>query len=145
MLFRSPPGERVPPDFNRGVGEGAGESDARKMKDLARKLRKNQTETEARLWAQLRDRRLKGFKFRRQHPIGRYIVDFYCPEKRLVIELDGGGHAEDEQKQSDKKRDEWLKQKGISVFRFWNNIVWDNLEGVLKTILKALDGETPHP
>ncbi|HDL65301.1 MAG TPA: endonuclease domain-containing protein [Proteobacteria bacterium] len=115
------------------------------MKDLARKLRKNQTETEARLWAQLRDRRLKGFKFRRQHPIGRYIVDFYCPEKRLVIELDGGGHAEDEQKQSDKKRDEWLKQKGISVFRFWNNIVWDNLEGVLKTILKALDGETPHP
>ena len=114
------------------------------MKDLARNLRKNQTETEARLWAKLRDRRLNGFKFRRQHPIGRYIVDFCCPEKQLVIELDGGGHAKDEQKQYDKKRDEWLEQKGISVLRFWDNVVWVNLEGVLKTILKTLN-KNPSP
>ena len=76
------------------------------MKDFAQKLRKNQTRTEARLWARLRDRRLGGFKFRRQYPIGGYILDFYCPETHLAIELDGGGHAKDEQKEYDKKRDD---------------------------------------
>ena len=114
---------------------------------LARQLRRNQTDTEARLWAHLRDRRLKGMKFRRQHPIGRYILDFYCPEAHLAIELDGSGHKRPEQKEHDKKRDLEIRDRGIKILRFWDNSVWENLEGVLMMIWNELPELplTPNP
>ncbi len=94
------------------------------MKGQERHLRKGQTEIEARLWHYIRDRRLKGKKFRRQHPIGAYILDFYCPEAKLAIELDGGGHAEQAQKVYAAERERVLALRGIEVLRFWDNEVW---------------------
>jgi len=81
----------------------------------------------------LKGKNLEGIKFRRQEPIGDYIVDFVAFEKRLVIEVDGGQHAEEE-KDKDIRRDEWLSSQGFKVLRFWNNEVLQNLEGVLETI-----------
>ena len=81
----------------------------------------------------MKGKNLEGIKFRRQEPIGDYIVDFVAFEKRLVIEVDGGQHAEDE-KDSDMRRDAWLRSQGFRVLRFWNNEVLQNLEGVLETI-----------
>jgi very-short-patch-repair endonuclease len=106
----------------------------------ARSLRKQSTDTEHFLWRHLRDRQVEGFKFRRQQPVGRYIVDFVNLEKKVVIELDGGQHAVDP---SDKMRDEWLRSEGYQVLRFWDNEVFSNLEGVLENIRGAL--LTPHP
>ncbi len=83
---------------------------------------------------------MEGFKFRRQHPIGRYVVDFVNLEKKVVVELDGGQHALDP---GDKIRDEWLRTEGYKVLRFWDNQVFSNLEGVLENIRDAL--LTPHP
>ena len=110
------------------------------LKGVARKLRKQSTDTEGRLWRHLRDRQIEGFKFRRQHPIGTYVVDFVNLEKKVVIELDGGQHA---LVQADRIRDEWLRAEGYSVLRFWDNEVFTNLEGVLESIRNAL--LTPHP
>ena len=107
---------------------------------VARGLRKQSTDTEQYLWRHLRDRQLEGFKFRRQQPVGRYVVDFVNLEKKVVIELDGGQHAVDP---SDKMRDEWLRGEGYEVLRFWDNQVFSNLEGVLEKIRDAL--LTPHP
>ncbi len=107
-------------------------------RDLARKLRRDQTETEARLWKYLRDRRLKGVKFRRQHPIGKYILDFYCPEVCLAIELDGSGHKDPKQKEHDKLRDQYIRDQGVKILRFWDNDVWRNLDGVLRVIWNEL-------
>jgi very-short-patch-repair endonuclease len=76
---------------------------------------------------------MEGIKFRRQEPIGNYIVDFVAYDKRIVIELDGGQHAEEE-KEKDRRRDEWLNSQGFRVMRFWNNEVLENLEGVLEAI-----------
>ncbi|MDB2414338.1 transcription-repair coupling factor [Rickettsiales bacterium] len=116
----------------------------------ARNLRKNQTEVEKKLWSELRGRRFGGYKFRRQHDIEKYIVDFVCLDKKLIIELDGGQHAE--QKEHDKKRTKFLESKGYRVIRFWNNQVIENLEGVLENIQSVLkntphqiSGNTPHP
>ncbi len=112
----------------------------------ARSLRKRQTDAEQRLWTRLRDRRLLGFKFRRQHPVGRYIADFCCTEARLLIELDGGQHAIDHTR--DAERTAMLERDGYLVLRFWDNDVFQNLEGVLQRIVEALDshpGRTPHP
>ena len=81
----------------------------------------------------MKGKNLEGIKFRRQEPIGDYIVDFVAFEKRLVIEVDGGQHAEEE-KDNDIRRDEWLGSQGFRVLRFWNNEVLQNLEGVLETI-----------
>ena len=89
---------------------------------------------------------MKGKKFRRQHPIGNYIVDFYCPEARLAVELDGGGHKLKKQKEYDDKRGKKLSKNGIRVLRFWDNEVWDNLEGVLEVIYRELpDDPSPQP
>jgi very-short-patch-repair endonuclease len=104
---------------------------AEDLSEVARKLRKNQTEAEKKLWSKLRREKLKGVKFRRQQPIGDYIVDFVTFEINLVIEVDGGQHQENEE---DELRDEWLKQEGFSVLRFWNNDVLHNTDGVLKKI-----------
>ncbi|MBF0491469.1 MAG: endonuclease domain-containing protein [Deltaproteobacteria bacterium] len=103
--------------------------------DLSKSLRKNSTHTENDLWYYLRSRRLNGLKFRRQHPLGLYIVDFICLEKRIVIELDGGQHAAAQSE--GKKRDEWLKAEGYQVLHFWNSEFYENREGVLSQILAA--------
>ncbi|WP_318378798.1 endonuclease domain-containing protein [Enterobacter sp.] len=107
----------------------------------ARVLRKNMTPHERRLWYLLRDRRFAHYKFRRQQPLGYYVVDFACWRARLIIELDGGQH--DEQAAYDEKRTAWLAQHGWRVLRFWNNEL-ENEEGVLMTILAALEG-APSP
>jgi very-short-patch-repair endonuclease len=96
----------------------------------AQELRRNPTEAELLLWAELRGQ-LLGAKFRRQVPIGSYIVDFACLRRRLVIELDGGQHLESA---ADAERDRWLRAKGFLVLRFWNHDVLRNLRGVLETI-----------
>jgi very-short-patch-repair endonuclease len=91
------------------------------------------------LWRQLRNRRLNGWKFRRQHPVGPYIVDFVCPAAGLVIEVDGGQHAK--QRAHDRVRTEHLNAAGYRVLRFWNNAVSDNLDGVLTRISQAIEGQ----
>ena len=103
-----------------------------KMTTLAKNLRKRATEAERILWRHLRGRQLEGFKFRRQQPIGNYIVDFVCFEKWIIIELDGGQHATLTEK--DSKREKWLSKRGFKVIRFWNNGVLTNICGVLELI-----------
>ncbi len=110
---------------------------------LARRLRKNSTPAERRLWRYLRSRSLGGFKFVRQQPLGPYVVDFICREKRLVVEVDGGQHAENER---DARRDEWLLKHRYRILRFWNNEVLGNIEGVWDTIFAAASAAAPpHP
>ena len=104
-------------------------------------LRTKQTDTEKSLWHALRNRQLSSFKFRRQFTFPPYIVDFVCLETRLVVEVDGGQHATNQA--YDAERTRFLLNQGYRVLRFWNNEVMSNLEGVLNTILKAL--QTPHP
>ena len=106
------------------------------IKEKARTLRKNQTDTERLLWQKLRNRQLAGKKFRRQYPIGPYIVDFVCLELRLVVELDGGQHMD--QQAYDERRSAYLNQQGFLVVRFWNNEVMGNMVGVLETLTLAL-------
>ena len=105
---------------------------------LVRELRKNQTSAESLLWELLRDRRMLGFKFRRQHQIGRYVVDFYCRKAQLVIECDGGVHDRNEQWQHDQNRDLYLMQLGNRVVRFKNDRVLSNTENVLEEIANLL-------
>ena len=107
----------------------------------ARELRKNPTDAERLLWRKLRLWQIDGFKFRRQQPLGRYIVDFICLEKRLVIEIDGGQHAQ--QADQDKERDAWLRDEGFVILRFWNNDVLKNMDGVTQVIVKTLQS-TPY-
>ena len=102
------------------------------MKNLARTLRKDSTDAERCLWQRLRNRELLGWKFRRHHPIGCYIVDFVCIERELIIELDGSQHAENQT--ADSERSEYLKEKGYQVLRFWNNDVLVRGEAVLNAI-----------
>jgi very-short-patch-repair endonuclease len=101
----------------------------------ARRLRQSSTDAERRMWSALRDRRLTRYKFRRQHPVGDFILDFACTEFRLVIELDGGQHADDP---ADIRRTAWLEGQGWKVIRFWNNDILTNTDGVLQAILRAL-------
>lgn len=103
----------------------------------ANHLRKNLTDAERRIWLFLKNRNLEGHKFRRQVPLGNYIADFCCMEKKLVIELDGGQHNFDSNIKRDKIRDKFLEDNGYKVLRFWNNEVLSNTEGVLETIRKT--------
>jgi len=98
----------------------------------AKTLRSHQTDAEQRLWYHLRAHRFMGLKFKRQKPMGIYIVDFVCVEKGLIVEVDGGQHAE--QTEYDQRRDAWLCSQGYTVMRFWNNEVMQQLEGVLEKI-----------
>ena len=114
------------------------------MQHLARALRRNMTDAEKLLWRFLRDRQLGGYKFRRQHPIGPYVVDFVCLEKALVIEVDGGQHATNFD--ADVKRSDYLNERGLRVLRFWNNEVLKESESVLSVILSSLaEDNPPHP
>ena len=108
--------------------------------DLARDLRKNMTDAEQRLWYHLRHRQLGQCRFRRQAPIGPYIVDFVCFEKRLIIELDGSQHAV--RVEEDLRRTAWLSSQGFRVIRFWNNLIFEDREAVFEAVCLAL---TPPP
>ena len=107
----------------------------------ARDLRKNMTDAERLLWSCIRRRQVGGVKFRRQAPIGQYIVDFASFEAMLVIELDGGQHVE--QKEYDWRRSEWLSAQGFKVMRFWNHEVFEDLDAVLDVIWRELADVPP--
>ena len=106
--------------------------------EYARELRHRTTEAEQKLWALLRNRRLKGKKFRRQHAIANYVVDFYCNESKLAIELDGNFHTETEVREYDKSRTALLNEIGITVLRFWNEEVINDTSKVLQRISDQL-------
>ena len=105
-----------------------------KMHNNARALRKTQTPAEQLLWSKLRSRQLSGFKFRRQHPVTNFILDFYCREAHLAVEIDGGQHAIDEECKRDNTRTDFLNEMGIQVIRFWNHEVLENLDDVVTAI-----------
>lgn len=109
-----------------------------RMLDFARQLRKDATDAEGLLWRLLRNRQLDDRKFRRQYPVAGYVLDFYCVEARLAVEVDGGGHNEETQLDHDMLRDERLRNVGIRVLRFWNHDVLRNTEAVLRQIWSAL-------
>jgi len=104
---------------------------------LARKLRRTMTDAEQKLWYRLRGRRLNAHKFRRQVPIDRYIVDFLCESAKLIVELDGGQHGE--MLEQDDIRTKALQHFGYHVIRFWNNDVFENIDGVLQGILDEIN------
>ena len=110
----------------------------------ARSMRGHPTNIERRLWRFLRDRKLAGAKFRRQHLVGPYVVDFFCAEAHLIVELDGGGHAEPRGSARDAVRDRELRERGLRVLRFWDGDVARNLGGVLRTIFEALAAPSPQ-
>ncbi len=122
------------------AGEGGAfapdEGGVRSKTQFAKHLRRSMTDVEVKLWNALRDRRFENFKFRRQVPIGRYIVDFLCFENRLIVELDGSQHQDSK---SDEVRDAWLKSQDFRVLRFWNIDVNQALDGVLLSILDSLN------
>ena len=120
---------------------GGGEGDT--LLDRAKTLRAEQTEAEQRLWYHLRANRLGGLKFKRQKPLGPYIVDIVCMEHALIVEADGGQHAENQA--YDQKRDNWLREQGFRVLRFWNNEVLGETEAVLERILAAALSPNPSP
>jgi very-short-patch-repair endonuclease len=105
----------------------------------ARQLRKNLTDAERRLWKHLRSRQMGSHKFRRQQPIGSYIVDFVCFKKRLIVAVDGGQHSQ--QAVYDNARTEWLESQGFRVLRFWNNQVLEEIEAVESVIWAALESQ----
>jgi len=111
-------------------------------KRVQRLLRSNMTLAERRLWQRLRGKQLYGWKFRRQHPYGNYVLDFVCLDAKLVVEVDGGQHLE--RRQDDEARDASLRAAGFQLLRFWNNQVMQELEAVIEVIVAALP-VTPSP
>jgi very-short-patch-repair endonuclease len=136
-----------PPPLRGRVGVGGATGTLSTMSnENARQLRINMTDAERRLWRHLRLQQLDGRRFRRQVPIGPYVVDFACLEAKLLIEVDGGQHAE--ALHYDAARTAWLEARGYQVLRFWNNDVLSNTDGVLSLIRETLltaRGATPHP
>jgi very-short-patch-repair endonuclease len=110
---------------------------------LQRRLRSNMTDAEQRLWRFLRRMQMSGFKFRRQHPFGDYIIDFVCLEAMLAIEVDGGQH--DAQQAEDAARTEYLERAGFRVLRFWNNEIISEIDSVTAVIWRALQKISPTP
>lgn len=115
----------------------------RRIVAKARKLRRNSTDVERRLWHRIRDKQIDEFRFRRQRPIGRYIVDFICLEAKLIVELDGGQHATSDE--YDKSRTAFLESLGYRVVRFWNNEVTENMDGVLQRLHENLLRSRTNP
>jgi very-short-patch-repair endonuclease len=108
--------------------------------ELARKLRKVPTPAERKLWEYLRGNKLNGIYFRRQHAIGKYVPDFYAPKAKLIIELDGSQHIE--QDEYDEDRTEYLEEQGYKVIRFWNNQVMNDIDGVIRAIVLTMEPES---
>ncbi len=108
------------------------------LKELARELRKNMTDAERRVWSKIRRKQLREFQFYRQKNIGDYIVDFYCPAAKLIVELDGGQHYSEENIEKDEARDKFLSDLGFRVLRFSNSDVFKNIEGVVTEIYNHL-------
>ncbi len=111
-------------------------------RQLPRKLRNAMTDAEIRLWQRLRGGQIANFKFRRQHPFLNYVLDFVCLERRLIVEVDGGQHLDN---QRDQLRDKRLREAGFEVLRFWNNQVLQEIDAVVEVIWAALQRETPSP
>lgn len=111
----------------------------------ARELRRKQTWAERKLWRLLRERRFAGYKFRRQHPVGIYYLDFYCAEARLLLETDGGGHGFPEQQAHDAERDAFLLTQGILTKRIWNRQLLTEAEWVKQDLWRLLQERAPHP
>jgi very-short-patch-repair endonuclease len=131
----------MPPDKTRRF-----ERRAQLKTKLARYLRNNLSDPERKLWAHLRGRRMAGIRFRRQQPIGPYVVDFYCSKAKLVIELDGGQHTSDEAIEHDSRRTQWLEARGYRVLRFSTAELSENRNRVLDTIWHAVQvSALPHP
>ena len=107
---------------------------------VARRLRRDQTDVERRLWSRLRSRRMAGWKFRHQMPVGRFVVDFCCPDAWLIVELDGGQHSRENDVARDRLRSGELEAAGYLAVRFWNDEVVENLDGVCDTVLNLLQG-----
>ena len=131
----------------RGQGEGLKKAThfyTKKALEYSKELRKNQTDAEKILWYYLRNRQLNGIKFRRQEAIDNYIADFVCYDKKLIIELDGGGHFEPNQAVHDKNRDAFLNKNGFKVIRIYNTDVYKNIEGVIEHILNNVE-DIPSP
>ncbi len=141
----SPPPIEENPSTPLSLPKGEGQGVRVKLINLARTLRKKQTPSEEIMWGILRDKRFAGLKFRRQHPLHGYILDFYCHEKKLAIEIDGGGHNTEEKQKKDKHRDEVLLGKGIKTLRFWSNDVTGNIEGVVDKIYDIISPPQPSP
>ena len=115
----------------------------KKLKAHSQKLRSSMTDAEILLWQKLRRKQLSGLQFYRQKPLGNYIVDFYCPSARLVIEIDVGQHYTEQGQSQDSKRDAYLNELGLSVLRFSNLDVLGNLDGVITEIVQHLDTNAP--
>jgi len=115
------------------------------QRQFARYLRQQLTDCERLLWRRLRNRGLAGFKFRRQHPWPPYVLDFYCSELRLVIELDGGQHYDDAGLAKDRLRTDYLRRQGLEVLRFSNLDVLQNLDDVLTELLRRVEARSPQP
>jgi len=107
---------------------------------LAKAMRRNMTVSELTLWRHLRKPGIEGLRFRRQVPIGPYIVDFFCPQHRLIVEVDGDSHGYHASMARDAVRDEWLAEHGYRVVRIWNGDVADDIDGVCRAIVDAVDG-----
>lgn len=127
--------KKCKPNYDEGMWKGAPESSFVK----AKAIRKDETQVEKILWAKLRNNQLKGYKFRRQHPIGLYIVDFYCYQLNLVIEIDGDYHNIQEQIEKDKERTQNLENDGLQLIRFTNKDVMENLEKIISEIMIKTD------
>ncbi|HHT9107595.1 MAG TPA: endonuclease domain-containing protein [Candidatus Wunengus sp. YC63] len=113
-----------------------------KLQNIAKILRKRPTEAEKFMWRYLRSRQLRGLKFRRQEPIGNYVVDFVCYEKKIIVEIDGGQHCAER----DGNRDRWLESQDFKILRFWNTEVLKNAQGVWEVIRKnCLSCDSPSP
>jgi very-short-patch-repair endonuclease len=108
------------------------------LKTFSRQLRKDMTDAEKLLWSRIRYKHIKGFQFYRQKPMGKFIVDFYCPKANLVIELDGGQHYSEDGIEKDKIRDDFMSKMGIKVLRFSDREVFENIEAVLEKIWSYL-------
>ena len=113
--------------------------------EKARDLRRRMTLPEVILWQAIRGRKLGGARFRRQHPVGPYILDFYCDEARLAVEVDGSGHEHPDQARHDARRTQWLNLRGITVHRIAARDVLGNLEGVLAGLTQRVCGQPPPP
>ncbi len=143
-LYLYPPLEGGSESVIPGWGNNAIHKYTDNAKSNARELRNNATKQEKLLWQYLRKSQL-GYKFRRQQPIGCYVADFFCPELKLIIELDGGQHNDNKIIEYDKKRDKFLQEQGFSVLRIWNNDIDKNIEGTIEYIRQQISNITPPP